>query len=209
MKQRPIIMTAESVRAIEGDCKTQTRRVIMPQPTGGFLGFIRERKTHWFRGETRTLEVKCPYGQPGDRLWVRETWACVKWFDHFKPSEIPKGDERWPSVFFSAWTGAARNAWCRGKWRSARFMPRWASRFTLEVISVRVERLNEISKEDAKAEGMYCGFIGGSYDFPIGPYDAYTANYRKAWDEINAKRGYPWESNCWVWVIEFKRIEQP
>ena len=172
MKERPIIMTGESVRAILEGRKTQTRRVIKPQPRNG-------------------KDWRCPYGQSGGRLWVRETWQAQsitgEWWHKVKKDERPL--HNW-SVVDRATLPASLNE-MPPKWISPLFMPRWASRITLEVTGVRVERVQDISEDDAIAEGT------GS-----------TSVYRLLWDSINAKRGYSWDSNPWVWAVGFKIIKE-
>jgi len=176
MKERPIIFSDEMVRAILAGEKTQTRRVMKPQPVN-LVDAIQ-----W---------EKCPQGIPGDRLWVRETWAAPGYLDHRKPSDI----EDWNPILYRADGFIARqfevgwswHAFMFGRWRPSVFMPRWASRINLEIVNVRVERLQDISEEDAKAEG--CKGI---------------KEFRATWGRINAKRGYGWESNPYVWVIEFQ-----
>lgn len=184
VKERPILFSGPMVRAILEGRKTQTRRVKKPQPID--LGVIHI-----------VGQIKCPYGQPGDRLWVRETF-CPDWCDEV----IYRADDP---------TGrAARDAGYshEPKWKPSIFMPRWASRIDLEVVGIRAERLQEISEDDALAEGCEPG--GGACSGPMDPveYDGYTASdeFAALWDSINAKRGHSWESNPWVWVVEFKRV---
>lgn len=191
VKETPLICTAESARAILDDRKTQTRRVIKPQPSHfhTFPGKLSipcsddpKRK-----GPTCTGEIKCPYGIPGDRLWVRETW-------HKESSQTliryrASGDDLHPLK----------------KWKSPRYMPRWASRINLEVTGVRVERVQDIHYNDAVREGVSCFLDEQQTD---ASHIAETKGmFRELWDRINAKRGYGWGVNPWVWVIEFKRAE--
>lgn len=150
---------------------------------------------HWRR------DIRCPYGQPGDRLIIKETFALPKSYDRFKPSE---GDKRWPIYYLAdkshgelvAWTDEEQEI---GKIRPSIFMPSWASRITLEVVSVRVERLQEISEADAVAEGVkdYSGDHSGESQWP-------TECYRSLWESINGTGS--WSANPWVWVVEFKRL---
>lgn len=210
MKERPIIFDAESVRAILDGTKTQTRRVV--------------------RDQSRAVFVPCPYGAPGDRMWVREAWRLWGWDEDFSGASIgykdaqckwcdfPDGDyERWldwlieESDKFEALPGVA---WDEDEerydiadksvipWRSPIHMPRWASRITLEVTGVRVERLQMISEDDARAEGV----DGDSH--PGTHVGRCRGNFARRWDDINAKRGYPWSSNPWVWVVTFKRDKE-
>ena len=130
----------------------------------------------------------CPYGVPGDRLWVRETFysngmckntmSChyrATYNGLFTPDTVP---------------------W---KWTPSIFMPRWASRITLEITGVRVERVQDISEEDARAEGIPDEYRAGHRIY-------YRPRFKTLWDSINAKRGFGWDSNPWVWVVEFKRV---
>lgn len=180
MEEKPILFTGEMVRAVLDGRKTQTRRVIKPQP--GLLG----------PKDIPLLLYYCPYGQPGDRLWVRESWSVDMSMDHLKPSDVPEDS----IVYYRANTD---KDWERqstgqvmGKKRPSIFMPRWASRINLEITDIRVERVQDITEEDAKAEGV---------DW----YPAMRANrlFQSLWDSINAKRGYAWDVNPWVWVVEF------
>lgn len=175
IKERPIIFTGESVAGILNRTKTMTRRVVkfplhrtwdtqidMHQEVAsvnrdGGGNWIAWSPTQMTDEQTARLYPNangfpCPHGRPGDRLWVRETWATVNSYDHLKPSDIPKGDRNWPMVWYDSHPTAAasitanKNSNYRflGKTRSPLFMPRWASRITLEVTAVRVERLQEI-----------------------------------------------------------------
>jgi hypothetical protein len=175
MKERPIIFSGEMVRAILEGRKTQTRRVIKPQPSN-------IRKSPFSKSGLEDIhgwEIKLKYGQPGDRLWVRERW----WMD----------EDDQPAIFY-----ASTDKWSDIPMKSPIFMPRWASRITLEIVSVRVEKLQNISDDDAIQEGV---------DRKITSIFGYaTERYRKLWNYLNAKRGYSWASNPWVWVIEFKEM---
>ena len=188
MKERPIIFSWEMVRAILDGQKTQTRRVITPAHL--------DLKIKILEGE-----LLSPYGYPCDRLWVRETWRAEELVisgldviryqadNHYRPIENnQEAADLWMAVHKEG-----------NPWRPSIFMPRWASRITLEIINIRPERLQEISEVDAKAEGVgaWHNTIGGTI---------YKPEFRFLWDSINAERGYGWEANPWVWVIEFKRI---
>lgn len=229
MKERPILFTGPMVRAILEGRKTQTRRLSglenvntypgslsgdSPMGPLGYRGlcpsdyYLRDKKAyarspelyHWLlgqqSGELNPIPIKCPYGKTGDRLWVRETWGAIQRYDLLPPTGIPIGS----SVGYAA--TADISTWCQtgcdgaaGKWRPSIFMPRWASRISLEITGVRVERLQSISAADIEAEG-----IGESW----WPESNLKAQWEKGWDKINGKRA-PWESNPWVWVIEFKK----
>ena len=203
MKERPIIMSGESVRAILAGTKTQTRRVILPPferlwghgiATGG--SGLRTDTYHvhvrsWEQADDRY--TYCRFGGPGDRLWVRETWAC--------------GSGVSPRVEYAADGPLSQRR------RSPIHMPRWASRITLEVTDVRVQRLQEISEDDAKAEGVD-GYVGGEGTVSRGALNVepgywhphfFRQGFSEAWDALNGKR-FPWSSNPWVFVVDFRRL---
>lgn len=197
MKEKPILFSAEMVKAILEDKKTQTRRVIKPQPIqdpdGSWRSEIHPRSGY---GNEQTLrhylDIYCPYGKKGDRLWVRETWAHDD--ENCKDPTCGNRDHIWwkaseNKIVADSFAGDAH-------WRPSIFMPRWASRIDLKIVKVRVERVQEITHQDALAEGMI-------YEYPVTPITKYVA----LWDELNAQRGYGWAANPWVWVIEFKRDE--
>lgn len=203
MKERPILFSAPMVRAILNGTKTQTRRVVKPQPPEGyaFSGVTTAStdpqqvgKWVWSLGTSGPgplHRVRCPCGIPGDRLWVRETWTEVAG---------PCRDED-PEEFRRQRVGVIYRAdspsdILDGTWKPSIFMPRWASRLTLEVTGVRVERLKDISRGDCMAEGCPFPNMAGQTD-PV-------AWYRELWEKINGPD--TWELNPWVWVLEFKRI---
>ncbi len=176
MNEKPILFSGPMVKAILEGRKTQTRRVVKPQPPEGYRQWGRcingnvAFTDHPLQGEKgNVINIKGPYGDEGDHLWVRETWV-----------DLGNG------------LGVAYKADPRGivtKWRPSIFMPRSLSRITLEITGVRVERLQDITDDDAKAEG-----VGGVGTFGV------------LWNEINAKRGHSWDTNPYVWCIEFRRI---
>ncbi len=208
--ERPIIMSAGSMRAILDGRKTQTRRVIKPQPEFVWGQGIRNSDPEHYAAHVRFPGgssgpdpwITCPYGLPGDHLWVRETWGAV-WPDEYPVplsecrieyrADLPDGctDQpgEWPAE-------DARGDPEAPKWRPSIFMPRWASRITLAIVGVRVKRLQDISGTDACAEGITPVDPGG----PV-------RQFADLWDALNAKRGHGWDVNPWVWVIEFRRIE--
>lgn len=197
MKERPIIMSAPMVRAILGGHKTQTRRVLK-------LDHDAELRLQLSDGQpidVMTGKITCPHGQVCDRLWIRETWR--------EAGSLMTADNSIPESGTTDAVVYAADGQFDGPWRPSIFMPRWASRLTLEIVNVRVERLQEITEEDAKAEGITVQT--GHLWRPLGskePMRKYT--HRQAfgalWNSINAKRGYGWSINPWVWVIEFKRV---
>ena len=159
MKERPILFNTPMVQAILRGDKTMTRRVI---------------------------KRKCPYGKPGDRLWVRETWARVS---------VPEGTTaRKILTLFKASMPFSGIDGTEVRWKPSIHMPRYVSRITLEVTDVRAERLNDISEEDAQSEGV----LPSDFD------KTYRYSFLKLWESIYGK--WSWNNNPWVWVIEFKRI---
>jgi len=209
MSEHPIIFSGEMVKAILAGRKTQTRRVVKPQPkgldpslapTGAFMDESGTRPPLWFiNGKWR----KCPYGQPGDLLWVRETHHIDQYPDGALDAHGNPG-----TVHYRADTDVISQSW-EGQWRPSIFMPRWASRITLEVVSVRVEQVQSISEDDAKDEGVepIMHDTGGfePWDAPCPEVPNYAEGFAALWDSINAKRGYSWQSNPWVWVVEFRQ----
>jgi hypothetical protein len=166
----------------------------------------------------------CPYGQPGDRLWVRETWCDVNLQGapgiayradddirdlmaepsfHDEDGAFNYGDERVKPYHFAVWSEDLFSG-AEGRWRPSIHMPRWASRITLEIINVRVERLKDISEGDAEKEGCAPAFLDEFGN--VGGVPFYRRGFCKLWREINGHDS--WEANPWVWVIEFKRIPQ-
>lgn len=187
------------VRAILDGRKTMTRRVIT---TKAFLEWIDAGFSDEFTKHPDNLWAEsCPYGKPGDRLWVRETW---------QPEYVAGHEQDGPIRY-----RATHDERVMGhKWRPSIFMPRWASRITLEVISVREEPLQDITEGDARAEGVTMttwhtlpdgdgeSLAGVPHQTPA----CYRNGFANLWDSINGKK-YPWVSNPFVWVIEFRRIE--
>lgn len=221
IKERPMLFAGPMVRALLGGSKTQTRRIVKlphqnplgqwePTTFGGEYGgrtaagaTVPEQAAIW---HTRTGDcLTSPHGQPGDRLWVRESYRLRRESLNGAPM-----DDVAPSMFCDSTRHfeADGNApgWA-GKLRPSIHMPRWASRILLEITGVRVERLQDISEEDAIAEGLpwrQCtDWMGpGSTQRNFGPKDA----YRGLWERINGAGS--WDANPWVWVVEFKRVER-
>lgn len=213
MKERPIPFSGPMVRALLAGTKTQTRRVCKPQPSqvlGSGRRVYRDEdfKKSWAHlpGMHESLDpyVDVPYGAPGDRLWVRETWAIKTGTDRGHHSR----------VIYAADMGEKLIHWQDGHDIGARYgydltgrernrpsirMPRWASRITLEITEVRVQRLQEISEADAKAEGIDIGaYADKAYE------GIAVAMYHELWESINGAGS--WDANPWVWAISFRRI---
>lgn len=219
IRERPILFSAPMVRAILDGRKTQTRRVVKPQPAD--MAALPLMLSDGVRFATEAKFVRCPYGVPGDRLWVRETWGTGTrpdlhegWRDGIEYRADEEGlneHDLLPLHAVALPDGVDLDSIAQG-WRPSIHMPRWASRIDLEVVSVRVERLQEIGEEDARAEGIE--FEDHTKDAWRGwksfdgtcLYDTALESFRKGWDSLNAKRA-PWSSNPWVWVVEFRRIK--
>jgi hypothetical protein len=236
MVERPILFSAPMVLAILAGKKTVTRRVVKRPIKGSPPAPVEYQPGWWdFGGPASDGPAGCPYGQPGDRLWVRETWGTPPSEDAISPRNL----HRLQAIRYAA-DGVVRGVSKRfvdaegrfaiGRDRPSIHMPRWASRLTLEVLSVRVERLHGITEEDAIAEGIPppvpvgpATAIGGpDYRF-IAPGVLHTSVYgdqdREApayhsardafaalWASINGADS--WDANPWVWRVEFKRIDQ-
>lgn len=211
MKERPILFSAPMVRALLAGTKTQTRRIVKPQPdfdtARAVIGHhvddsnaaydplfnsigLREGQAFGFVQPN----IGCPYGRPGDRLWVRETWAVHAIFDGRAPRDIDApvtyaADGPMPDLI--------------GKLRPGIHMPRWLSRITLEITGVRVERLQDISEADASAEGcplaLHLRIVRPDRD------DSARGWYRNLWEQINGAGS--WDANPWVWALEFRRVD--
>jgi hypothetical protein len=197
-KERPILFSPAMIRALLAGTKVQTRRIMKPHPRGAMMaGHIpvltipKRGGGSWLLPNALDQDGCCPYGSPGSRLWVKEGWRPkMAASDLVKVTYMADGDVRsFPLCDLPEWNmpkaAAKGNVTCL-------FMPRWASRITLEITEVRVQRLQEISAADAQAEGMES----------CTPYD----QYRALWDSINGKT-HPWVSSPWVWALSFRVIE--
>lgn len=245
MKERGMIFNAEMVRAILDGRKTQTRRIMKPQPDpcpgGGHwwpsnvfktMLHVEEEMQNGKGGWGGLVGDACPFGDVGDRIWVRETWAtlgnedgcCVDW-----EGNLCKGDERSAARIYRAsceqrpgdyglwsipddayWKPHTKEHKFEGAWRPSIHMPRWASRILLEITDVRVERLNAISEEDATAEGVPpAGSLlpdyPGTFLTPKGDFATAKVAFQRLWESIYGEES--WKANSWVWVISFERIE--
>jgi len=212
MKERPILFSGPMVRAILDGSKTQTRRVI--KNTGTYAiedhhGIITAKR------ERAALATQCRYGQPGDQLWVRETWQgpILESEEHFDEWRESPDVFKKPGFCVYRATDTLDAVDEDGRelgWRPSIHMPRWASRILLEVTGVRVERLQDISQDDAKAEGVEqmgaCPGLGlyRNYLDPMTGYIRPDDAFSSLWNSINGAG--TWNANPWVWVIEFKRV---
>lgn len=184
MRERPIIFTGAMVRAILSGSKSQTRRVVNPSHRAQIDLSRGDRAAHWSK--------PMPYGQPGDRLlWVRETFSGPWCMGDTPPSKWGRSSRIW----YWADGNPDEGDWTRP--RPSIHMPRWASRITLEVTGVRVERLQDISEADALAEGVSAILYEMRRATP-------RCDFQALWQSINGPDS--WAANPWVWVIEFKRI---
>ncbi len=226
MKERPILFGAPMVRALLDGSKTQTRRAVKYVPALGdpqnWCPDVVERNGYAEKviGDYRRF---CPYGVPGHRLWVRETWQHADWTEDGEPYVRYAADnavrfcegagegeslvDRWAELSDRANFAIDGKAADR-RWRPSIFMPRWASRLTLTITDVRVERLAEISETDAIAEG--CVGLGSwkdpLLDGEIVPAKSARYVFARLWESLNAKRA-PWSSNPWVWVLTFAQAD--
>lgn len=221
-KEYPIIFSGAMVRAILAGKKTQTRRVVKPQPDE-----VMPPKKGMFPGAYRFIPgdvdkpnygsfkpIQCPFGVPGDRLWVREGWRCTGGGSLRNIIYRVDGDTamsfcgvddgrvgclRTPQAHWDEWDRLVYKTKRGCEWRPSIHMPRWAARIFVEVVNVQVERVQDASPWDIIAEG--CPI---HYDDEEG--SAISEWWMDLWDSINAKRGYGWEVNPWVWVVEFKVV---
>lgn len=217
MRERPIIFNAEMVHAVLEGRKTQMRRIMKVQPVSPELELsrivestrrIEDGKFFWrepssFVNNRRSVLFSCPFGDVGDRLWVRETWMPDAprdgtWADAefygCKGSPLSMIPKRYRKpehcIHRASWDGSEMVGWT-----PSIHMPRWASRITLEITGVRVERLQDISEADCAAEGLGSPFLR----------DYKKPKFAALWQSIFGEES--WQANPWVWVIEFKRVE--
>jgi hypothetical protein len=222
MKERGMLFSKPMVLALLDGSKTQTRRLCkLPDnaqevqywapPSGKSQpGWADPGVNYWTpdpNGETSSNHLDTsPYGQPGDRLWVREAWRAHVSHDHVPPRDIPVG----AVLLFEADADKHKFPWA-GKYRPPMFMPRWASRIDLEITGVRVERLQDITESDAIAEGIQPIIESDGPNYFTAHIDGWNLNsstalgaYQMLWEWINGAGS--WDKNPWVWVIEFRRI---
>ena len=213
MKERPILFSGAMVQAILDGRKTQTRRVVnydlASNLEDGWGKEVQKIETDDTPMGGLPVTEWCPYGMVGDRLWVRETFALLS---HDATQELNPMKTDDGCLWFRA-DPTDKHVWdCeldKWKWRPSIHMPRWASRITLEITAVRVDRLQDITEADARAEG--CNRIElGPFEVGGMPVHPMTSTYKEAfkglWDSINGKRKVcTWNDNPWVWVVEFKK----
>jgi hypothetical protein len=209
MKTRPMLFSAPMVRALLDGSKTQTRRVMKNQPNEDWVpesyvelhGYNKfeeldpNKVIGWgpvdYTGENG---YKCQHGQPGSQLWVREAWRTVAEANSTPPRELTSAHRIWYEADQPQQPGA-------GKLRPSMFMPRWASRLTLEITDIRVERLQDISEADAIAEGVQCSALE-KIQARHGEWAKRA--YRLLWEQINGAGS--WSDNPWVWVYTVKKV---
>lgn len=223
MKERPIIFSSPMVRAILDGRKSQTRRIVKKQISDihKFQGWIigstdkkRDGCASWGIGEGALIYdlvvARCPYGKPGDRLWVRETWQGPLFYDEI-PEDWNSDKYKTPEYCYYKASGDSCDFTDSDdnfveRWSPSIHMPRWASRILLEVTNVRVERLHDISEEDAKAEGSYvCDYFGRRLLDQSSNQGCYKWGYRSIWESLNGSGS--WHLNPFVWVVEFRTLE--
>lgn len=237
MKERPILFSAPMIRPILAGTKTQTRRLINPvgnddgfvlrdygdgfwpyRSEDGESGFYRDRD-----GYDMEERIKCPHGQRGDRLWIREAWQYYDWTDDGEPLIRYAADNAtaWPETSTEEWGEKLQDVWAAlsmnenyaidmaardRRWRPSIHMPRWASRITLEVTGVKVERLQDISEADAMAEGIVSAGDGNGFQLADTTHymGAARDSYASLWQSINGPGS--WDANPWVWCVSFLRV---
>lgn len=228
MSDRPILFSAPMVRTLLDDRKTQTRRIIKPQPSsvkaldagGAPVPFKLVAAPPEMPTARCEAPIACPYGKPGDHLWVKERMVRAGktgwvYFADRAGVTLPQGDPRVPAMI--AWAHHKEGGNC-----VSIHMPRWASRLTLKITDVRVERLNDISEADAMAEGLHTwdgedqdgeppfAYPLWNWREPESPDDGFERAadaYESLWEEINGPGS--WALNSWVWAVSFERTAQP
>lgn len=243
-KERGILMHARSVNGILEGRKTQTRRIVKPQPERpDDCSYYDNLGSEWYPiygPKPNDERVRCPYGQPGDRLWARERWRVVGWHEgepivigYADDARREEGGDSTCSDDYENWyvrmmeqssadcekAGLTLNKFDEydmgesgivTRWRPGIHMPRWASRITLEITDVRVERVQDISTEDIMAEGVGGDVIvSAERAAKMGTTDTefdHRIRWHELWEDTNGKGA--WERNDWVWVVEFRRVDQ-
>lgn len=231
MSEKGLLCCGEMVRAFLDERKIQTRRVIKPQPKAcnhaAYVeaewnnepsAFICDEKDdgwycHYCGNGCNPMGIgfKCPYGKVGDLLWVRESICHIgNMYDDSKEGDFAlveykdgtqreiKFEDNPPSEL---WWGQTHNP----VWKSPIYMPKWAARIWLEIIGIRVERVQEINEKDAMAEGVCPENLMEDESDGLG-YQRYRFSFKNLWNKLNSKRGFGWEKNPWVWVLEVKKV---
>jgi hypothetical protein len=214
-KMKPIIFSAPMIRAILGSRKTMTRRVMKPQPIMDDSGMWHWKDCQWMDGglgfPASGIDDYAPY-KPGSTMWVRETWTTPEYsgvFPDWDLDEYPGPYDYW---YKADVVERGKEYVASLRWRPSIFMPREAARIFLRVTDVHAERLQDITEEDTVTEG-----VGDPYDYQHPSYydtpqmqDVlyHRAAFAGLWDRLNAKRGYGWDADPWVWVYEFERITE-
>jgi hypothetical protein len=222
MKERPILFSGPMVRAILDGRKTQTRRAMKPQPGNNdryrWAGSVKGDVFQWGHAPKndpynyfQENEIKCPYGATGDRLWVKETfYAWGTWEQYYDGNKKrwrfldhtdSKHPVKYPATEGNRFYQGPANGGDDYHCRPSIFMKRKYSRIALEVTGVRVKRVQDISEDDAQKEGVTPSIVGKNLDGL-----KYRSGFQTLWDSINEKRGYGWNSNPFVWVVEFRVI---
>lgn len=207
MKARPILFSTPMVLATWEGRKTQTRRLVKPPIPDGCINPIHD--ADWWMWQRWTPELRkygypvskvgdrmCPYGVPGDLLWAREAWRVARIYNKRPPRELQN-----LRLWYEA-DGKAPYYFQGGRYRHARFMPRWASRLTLRITDVRVQRLQDISADDVIDEGIEPDDSGdAAFESSVN-----RVVYADLWDRINGAGA--WDINPWVWALTFEIIKQ-
>lgn len=220
MKEHPILFNGEMVRAILEGRKTQKRVVLKPQPEpstahpacspnysylgDGFHSIVwhtPKADGGVYADRDQSSPWKCPL-QAGDLLWVRETWAHVPRTAYPSLGMQDPTDEDMASIYRATFDRSPPGT----GWKPSIHMPRWASRITLKITDVRVEQLNKITDAECRAEGIRKYVVSGP-DPDGRSYQDWRTPFKELWDSANTKPDYRWDSNPWVWVIEFEREE--
>lgn len=212
MKERPILFSGPMVRAILDGRKTQTRRIVKPAPSTDTTEILHSEGCEWREWfpldgnmHPKSWQIRCPYGQKGDQLWVKENFHLGEYVKGPNAQGAAIAYAEGKTTCFRHMTDAEMER-CRLKpdprpWAESRtipsiHMPRWAGRVTLEITAIRVERLQDISEVDAKAEGI---------DIPADSYEGKGwMAFKALWLSINGRES--WDANPFVWVVEFQRI---
>ncbi len=226
-KEKPILFNTEMVRAVLDGRKTQTRRVIKTDISNALSAKVAfseygEKSVRWDalmddKDDFYYRRFRCPYGKVGDRLWVRESWADVTGAfedaDDMRDVAFKADDSVWNCYGQMVYLEKLGDSGIFvDKWKPSIHMPKWASRITLEITDIRVERIQDITETDAEAEGIECFDPENDQAVCRMPgtdkwdWNFATDVFRELWDSINEKRGYSLESNPFVWVIEFKKL---